>query len=107
AAPRPGDAPPLDPLILRRHPEPAGRRGGALALRPADLDPDQCLILLREKGGVVRWQPVSPPLMDHLQHHTAGRDAPPAGQLLRYRDGPPLTYRRYDHLWQRIGQHLP
>ncbi len=22
-------------------------------------------------------------------------------------DGTPLTYRRYDHLWQRIGEHLP
>lgn len=27
--------------------------------------------------------------------------------MLRYRDGKPLTYRRYDHLWQRIGEYLP
>jgi integrase/recombinase XerC len=45
-----GDDPELDPLLLRLHTETACRRGGALALRPADLDPDQCLILLREKG---------------------------------------------------------
>jgi integrase len=55
-----GDDPELDTLLLRLHTETACRRGGALALRPQDLDPDQCLILLREKGETVRWQPVSP-----------------------------------------------
>jgi site-specific recombinase XerD len=55
-----GDDPVLDSLLLRLHTETACRRGGALALRPADLDPDQCLVLLHEKGGTVRWQPVSP-----------------------------------------------
>jgi integrase/recombinase XerC len=29
------------------------------------------------------------------------------GALLRYCNGRPLTSRRYDHLWRRIGQHLP
>ena len=38
----------------------------AVALRPADLDPDQCLILLREKGETVRWQLVSHTLMARL-----------------------------------------
>ncbi|WP_243640294.1 hypothetical protein [Micromonospora sp. MW-13] len=45
-----GDDPALDTLLLRLHTETACRRGGALALRPADLDAYQCLILLREKG---------------------------------------------------------
>ncbi len=45
-----GDDPELDTPILRLHTETACRRGGALALRPRDLDPDQCLILLREKA---------------------------------------------------------
>src|SRR5437763_1719123 len=102
-----GNDPALDSLLLRLHTETACRRGGALALRPADLDPDQCLILLREKGGTVRWQPVSPTLMAHLQQHARDRHAPPTGQLLRYRNGQPITPRRYDHLWARIGQHLP
>jgi integrase/recombinase XerC len=31
------------------------------------------------------------------------RHAPPGGQLLRYADGRPITSRRYDHLWTRIG----
>lgn len=29
------------------------------------------------------------------------------GRLLRYRNGNPLTARRYDHLWRRVGEHLP
>ena len=76
-------------------------------MRPADLDPDQCLILLREKGDTVRWQPVSPTLMRHLQAHAANRHAPATGQPLRYRDGRAITDRRNDHLWTRIGRHLP
>jgi integrase/recombinase XerC len=68
--------------------------------------PDQCLILLREKGNTVRWQPVSPTLMAHLRRHAEQRHAPVNGLLLRYHDGRPITYRRYDHLWTRIGTHL-
>ena len=107
AAATTGDDPELDTLLLRLHTETACRRGGALALRPADLDPDQCLILLREKGETVRWQPVSPTLMGRLAEHGRERHAPPDGQLLRYASGRPITSRRYDHLWTRIGRHLP
>jgi integrase len=102
-----GNDPELDTLLLRLHTETACRRGGALALRPADLDPDQCLILLREKGETVRWQPVSPTLMRHLAQHAQERHAPRDSQLLRYADGKPITSRRYDHLWTRIGRQLP
>jgi site-specific recombinase XerD len=102
-----GDDPELDVLILRLHTETACRRGGALALRPADLDREQCLILLREKGETVRWQPVYPTLMAALVRHAEERHTPPDGQLLRYRNGRPITHRRYDGLWVRIGQHLP
>ena len=102
-----GNDPGLDALLLRLHTETACRRGGALALRPVDLDPDQCLIRLREKGETVRWQPVSPTLMAYLRQHGEQRCAPAAGQLLRYLDGRPITSRRYDHLWIRIGRHLP
>jgi hypothetical protein len=102
-----GDDPELDTLLLRLHTETACRRGGALALRPRDLDPDQCLVLLREKGETVRWQPVSLTLMGRLTEHGQERHAPPDGQLLRYTNGRPITRRRYDHLWTRIGRHLP
>jgi integrase/recombinase XerC len=36
-----------------------------------------------------------------------GRHAPPGGQLLRYRNGRPITSRRYDGLWARIARVLP
>ena len=45
--------------------------------------------------------------MRHLLDHAQRRHAPPTGQLLRYRNGQPITYRRYDHLWVRLGKHLP
>jgi integrase/recombinase XerC len=102
-----GDDPELDTLLLRLHTETACRRGGALALRPDDLDSGQCLVQLREKGETVRWQPVSPTLMTRLTEHGDERNAPPGGQLLRYRNGRPVTYRRYDGLWARIGRALP
>lgn len=102
-----GNDPTLDALILRLHTETACRRGGALALTPADLDPEQCLIRLKEKGETVRWQPVSPTLMAHLQQHAETRGTPRNGQLLRYSDGRPITSRRYDYLWVRLGKHLP
>lgn len=55
-----GDDPELDTLLIRMHTESACRTGGALALRPRDLNQDQCLIL-------------------------------------RYRNGTPITDRRYNH----------
>lgn len=45
--------------------------------------------------------------MAHLQHHAKHRHAPINGQLLRYTNGRPITSRRYDHLWVRIGNRLP
>jgi integrase len=102
-----GNDPGLDSLLLRLHTETACRRGGALALRPADIDPDQCLLFLREKGGTVRWQPISPTLVAGLQWHAEDRQVPPMAQLLRYRNFRPITKRRYDYLWSRIGRHLP
>jgi integrase/recombinase XerC len=102
-----GNDPALDSLLLRLHTETACRRGGALALRSEDLDSAQCLIFLREKGETVRWQPVSPTLMAYLQYHADQRHALREGQLLRYADGRPITTRRYDHLWARLGKHLP
>jgi len=78
AAATTGDDPELDTLLLRLHTETACRRGGALALRPQDLDQEQCLILLHEKGETVRWQPVSPTLM-------AARPRPSPGSGCRAR----------------------
>jgi len=107
-AARTGNDPALDALLLRLHVETACRRGGALALTSQDLDADQCLIRLHEKGGTVRWQPVSPTLMSHLLAHAESRGGLESGQrLLRYANGRPISARRYDYLWQRLGQQLP
>ena len=103
-----GDDPALDSLIIRLHAETACRRGGALALTPEDLDPEQCLIRLHEKGGTERWQPVSPTLMAHLLAHAEGRGGLESRErVLRYATGRPITTRRYDYLWDRLGEHLP
>jgi integrase len=103
-----GDDPALDALLLRLHIESACRRGGALALMPEDLDPEQCLIRLHEKGETMRWQPVSPTLMSHLLAHGESRGGLDSGErLLRYTNGRAITSRRYDYLWQRLGSHLP
>jgi integrase/recombinase XerC len=101
-----GNDPDLDLLLLRLHTETGCRRGGALALRRTDLDVDQCLVRLREKGETVRWQPVSPTLTALLVEHAAQRGDSPDHAVLRYRSGRPITARRYDHLWQRLGRHL-
>nr|WP_324196419.1 site-specific integrase [Nocardia farcinica] len=96
----------LDKLILRLHIETACRRASALSLRPNDLDPANCLVRLHGKGDTVRWQPTSPTLMKMLlNHQTRGIDA--EERLLRYRNGRPITRRRYDYLWKRIGRQLP
>ncbi|WP_040840618.1 tyrosine-type recombinase/integrase [Nocardia brevicatena] len=97
----------LDSLILRLHTETACRRAGALALRPQDLDPVQSIILLREKGGTHLWRPISPTLMQALCRHAEQRGAPPNEPLLRARTGHPITRRRYNHLFDRLGTHLP
>ena len=55
----------------------------------------------------MRWQPVSPTLMHHLLIHSNERGDGSDEQLLCYRNRQPITARRYDHLWSRIGQHLP
>jgi integrase len=102
-----GNDPEPDSLLLRLHVETACRRGGALALRLCDLDVEQCLVRLREKGETVRWQPVSPTLVRLLVRHAKERGvADPGDQVMRYRSGRPITHRRYDYVWQRLGRYL-
>jgi hypothetical protein len=46
--------------------------------------------------------------MAHLLAHARGHCGDdPNGQLLRYANGKPITRRRYDYLWNRIGKHIP
>ncbi|PTA46018.1 site-specific integrase [Micromonospora sp. RP3T] len=98
----------LDALLLRLHTETACRRSGALALRLIDLDTTNGLVRLTEKGSTVRWQPITLDLAGHLREHADARGAVlPTDPLLRARNGHPITSRRYDHLWQRLGARLP
>ncbi|MEH1169421.1 site-specific integrase [Micromonospora sp. CPCC 205539] len=93
----------------RSHPT-AGRiaGAGALALRLIDPDTDHALIRLCEKGATQRWQPITPMLAKRLNGHARARGAvAPIDGLLRYRNGQPATYRRYDLMWRRIGRQLP
>jgi integrase/recombinase XerC len=102
-----GDDPALDSLLVRFHVETACRQGGALALRPCDLDREQCVVKLREKGDTERFQPVSPTLMNHLVAHVEERGAPPDGPLVRYRNGRQIGRRRYHYIWRRVRNQLP
>jgi integrase len=98
----------LDALLLRLHTETACRRGGALGLRMMDLHVEHGLVRLSEKGGTLRWQPISLYLAGRLAEHAAARGAvQPANSLLRFRDGRAVTSRRYDRMWYRLGQRLP
>jgi integrase/recombinase XerC len=104
---RTGNDPELDLLILRLHLETACRQGGALHAHRQDLDTDQCLIRLHEKGQTQRWQPISPTLTRALVAHFDTRgDGNPSSQILRYRNGRPVGKRRYDNIWKRIRTHL-
>jgi integrase len=86
----------------------ACRRSGALGLRLMDLDVEHGLVRLAEKGGTLRWQPISLHLATCLVEHAAARGAVlPTDGLLRFCDGRAVTSRRYDHLWYRLGQRLP
>jgi integrase len=109
AAANSGPDPLLDSLVLRLHSETACRVGGALNLRRRDLNPMDCTILLREKGGKNRRQPVSPTLLnallEHIDSRVPGRD--PNDQVLRLRNGVPLRYHNYQTFWDRIWRILP
>ncbi len=109
AAASSGPDPLLDSLLLRLHSETACRVGGALNLRRRDLNPRDCTVLLREKGGKNRRQPVSPTLLNALlEHHDSrGTDHDPNSQVLRLRNGTPIRYHTYQTFWNRIWRILP
>ena len=101
-----GNDPELDGLVLRLHQQTACTRAEVVNLSTVDLDERRSLILVRAGLADQRTQPVSPSLTAALRQHSRQRSGPTSA-LLRYRDGRPLTSRRYDHLWQRSSIHLP
>lgn len=100
-----GNDPGLDVLLLRFHLETGARRGGAVDLTLADINAEAQMVRLREKFDRHRWQPVTTTLRDALLRHHAERSAGTAASdpVLRYRNGSPLTRRRYNTLFDRIG----
>ncbi|MFI5843919.1 tyrosine-type recombinase/integrase [Catenuloplanes sp. NPDC051500] len=99
--------PSLATLLIRFHTETACRRGGALALRPMDLDEDHLLVRLFEKGGRERWQPVSRTLMDHLLLHVEEREAGAGEPLFRSLRKRPITRKFYEVMWTAINARVP
>lgn len=98
----------LDALLLRLHTETACRRGGTLGHPTRGSRPRAMPGQAPREGSTVRWLPITPALANCLvDHATARRAVLPTDPLLRLRDGRPLTTRRYDHLWKRLGEQLP
>ena len=105
-----GSDPELDVLILRFLRETACRRGALLKLTLGDIDEAICAVLLREKNRRRPRIPVSQVLIDDLRAHAAMRGSPlddPHAAVFRYRDGTPLTARRFDSLFLRVQKRMP
>lgn len=100
--------PDLDLLVVRFHLESGARREGALNLRLGDLDARRSTVLLREKFGLEREQPVPPSLLAAVERHARGRGASAAhDQVFRTKRGQAITRRRYNTLFDRAQAVLP
>lgn len=97
--------PELDVLILAFARETACRREGILNLRVADVQPVPS-VMLYEKFDEQREIPISEQLERALRAHVRARPSS-TDAVFRYRDGQPLTDRRFDTLFKRVGDHLP
>ncbi|WP_051168908.1 hypothetical protein [Nocardia abscessus] len=98
----------LDGLIVRLHMETACHRRSPLHLHIHDIIRDDCTLRLREESGDLRWQPISPRLLQHLLEHIDARGGSrTTTQVLRDHTGQPVTDRRYDNLHSRFRKHLP
>ncbi|MGY2037801.1 site-specific integrase [Nocardia gipuzkoensis] len=98
----------LDGLIVRLHMETACHRRSPLHLHISDIIQEDCTLRLRDESGDLRWQPISPTLLQHLLEHIHTRGGShTTTQVLRDHTGQPITYRRYDNLHSRFRKHLP
>lgn len=97
----------LDLLLLDFHRETAARRGGAIALRIRDLNHQRGSVLLREKGNTERETPCSREILERIitlwRLRTSVKDDDGA---FRYRNGSPLTRRRYNTIFDKVQEHL-
>ena len=97
--------PELDLLILAFAREAACRREGILNLRVGDLHPPPSVVLY-EKFDEQREIPVSTALLRALRAHAATRSLE-HDHIFHYEDGSPLTDRRFDTIFAKVGRALP
>ncbi|MGB8652623.1 MAG: tyrosine-type recombinase/integrase [Mycobacteriales bacterium] len=102
-----GNDPELDLLLLDFHRETAARRAGAVCLMLTDIRLDRPSVVLHEKGGHDREVPVSADLLARVIAFADARGARSRGSAFRYRDGTPLTRRRYNTIFERVQATLP
>jgi site-specific recombinase XerD len=101
-----GRDPELDVLLLDFLRHTAARREGALNLRLAQLHRDRLAVTLTEKGGKSRTLPLAGGLLERLSVFAAQRGARRAhDQVFRFRDGTPMTRRRFNALFDRLDRH--
>ncbi|SFU08003.1 Site-specific recombinase XerC [Geodermatophilus amargosae] len=101
-----GQDPLLDVLLLDFLRQTAARREGALNLRRAHLHHGQRAVTLTEKRGSTRTLPLGTALLarlDTLSRERGGRL--PQDHVFRFRDGTPLTRRRFNSLFDRLDRH--
>jgi site-specific recombinase XerD len=98
----------LDLLLLDFHRETAARRGGAIALRVMDVNAVRGSLILREKGGHEREVPASRDLVRRMVQHAEERAARVSSdQVFRYKNGAPLSRRRYNTIFDHVQAALP
>ena len=108
-----GNDPVLDHLIMWTQVETGARMSGILKLQLGDIDTKRQTITLVEKRSKKRVQPVTRELMENLMRLAGSRGARVrTDSVFRYlpnKDGisSPLTSKRFETLWKRLGQTLP
>ncbi len=108
-----GNDPILDHLILWTQLETAARMGGILKLQMRDLDTQRQSITLVEKRSKKREQPVTKELMESLIRFAKSRGAEQLSdsvfRFLPNKNGVsnPLSSKRFETLWKRMGKSLP
>lgn len=101
-----GNDPDLDCLLFRFHLETGARRGGAISLTVDKVDIERQTVLLEEKGSKWREMPITLELMKQMLEHADERGGG-VGPLFRYKNGNPLTRRRYNYMFERVHENPP
>lgn len=97
----------LDGLLLTFLRHTAARREGALNLALDHLNQPRRSVLLTEKRGTTRELPLAAWLLGDLAALATDRGARrPGDPVFRFRDGTPLSRRRFNSLFDRLDRHL-